>query len=105
MHRSSFEHIFSVSAALQRSASAGAKRGHALATRVGLGTFGCQCILCRFAEFADPSCALATAQVLKGQSTVKWAFAPLESLYDVEAIMRNWEELGTKASCCSSVSW
>ena len=27
---------------------------------------------------------------------MKWAFAPLESLYDVEAIVQNWEELGTK---------
>lgn len=35
-------------------------------------------------------------QVFKGQSSVKWAFAPLESLYDVDAIIRNWEELGTK---------
>lgn len=33
-------------------------------------------------------------QVFKGLSSVKWAFAPLESLYDVDAIIRNWEELG-----------
>jgi hypothetical protein len=74
-------------------------------SRACVPTSGCQCTLCRFADFADPSCAPATAQVLKGQSTVKWAFAPLESLYDVEAIVQNWEELGTKVSRCSSVSW
>lgn len=52
-------------------------------------------------KLADPTC-LYPVQVLKGQSTVKWAFAPLESLYDVEAIVKNWEELGTKASCLLS---
>ena len=48
--------------------------------------------------------SLAAAQVFKGQSSVKWAFAPLESLYDVEAIVSNWDALGTKVAPCSALT-
>lgn len=38
--------------------------------------------------------AHAAAQMLKGQSAVKWSFAPLETLYDVDSIISRWTETG-----------
>mmetsp|Transcript_9294 Transcript_9294/g.27924 ORF Transcript_9294/g.27924 Transcript_9294/m.27924 type:complete len:628 (+) Transcript_9294:75-1958(+) len=32
--------------------------------------------------------------VFKGQSAVKWAFAPLDSLYDVDALVKTWKKRG-----------
>ncbi len=32
--------------------------------------------------------------MLKGQSAVKWSFAPLETLYDVDAVIARWTETG-----------
>ena len=32
--------------------------------------------------------------MLKGQSAVKWSFAPLETLYDVDSIIARWTETG-----------
>lgn len=39
-------------------------------------------------------------QVFKGQSSVKWAFAPLDTLYDVDAIVSKWRDIGMRVRFC-----
>lgn len=42
---------------------------------------------------------LCAVQMLKGKSAVTWSFAPLETLYDVDAVVSRWTETGIKVRC------